>query len=125
MRKEIKQLFPLTPDNFLSHRGTNFARQIPVGFNGFELRELLLHVVRSAKKKSDVGFGQHRRIVERIAGGDDVIVQQLERSDGALFLFRDTKLVIHDAVVLDDEPMTQKSWPAELTQKWGCELLKR
>jgi hypothetical protein len=64
-----------------------------------------------------VRFGQHRRVIEGIAGGDDVVVQQLERGHGALLLFGHAQLVARDEVVLDHQPMVPQRRPGELAQQ--------
>jgi hypothetical protein len=50
-------------------------QQIGVAFHGLKLGELLLHIFRRVDEKTNVGFGQHGGVIERIARADDVIIQ--------------------------------------------------
>src|SRR6266487_3627421 len=52
--------------------------QIRVGLHCFELGKLPLDVVRRAEEEADIGFGEHGGVVERVACGDDMIVEQFE-----------------------------------------------
>ena len=82
-------------------------QQFRVRLDGFELRKFLLHLFRRVDEEADVRLAEHRGVVVGIAGGDDVIVQRLQRGDGFLFLVRLAQLVTGDAVVLDDEPVAE------------------
>lgn len=80
-------------------------------FDGFELREFLLHIVGSVDEKTGVGFEQHSRVVIGIAGGDDVVVQLFQRRDSFSFLVWDTQFIIQDAIVFDDEFVAKERGP--------------
>src|SRR6266446_6937558 len=109
----------------LCHRLSDQFKQIFVTFHRFKLRKLLLHVFGRAEKETHVGFTQHRGIIESVACGEDVIIQQFEGSDGALFLFGDTELIIDDTVFFHDQAMAQQRRPPELAQQRSGELLER
>src|SRR6266540_5386453 len=48
--------------------------QIRIGLDRFELRKLLPDMARRAEQDADVGLLEHRGVVVRVAGGDDVVV---------------------------------------------------
>src|SRR5215471_5128441 len=108
-----------------SHCCINELQQVRVLVHGFELRELLFHIVRCVKEETDVCFDQHGGIIEGIASSDDVIVQQLESGNGFLLLFRNAQLVIDDAIVLNDQAMAEQGGPVQLLHQRRGELLER
>ena len=70
-----------------------------MALNSFELREFLLHIFRRVDEETDIRFAKHGGVVVGIAGGNDVVIQRLQRGDGFLFLIRLAQLVAGDAVV--------------------------
>lgn len=108
-----------------SHRALDQPHQIHVAFHGFELREFALHVFRRVNEETDIRFQQHRCVVVGIAGGDDVVVERLERSHGLLLLVGNAELIARDAVVLHDEPVAEQRGPVEGFHQGLCELLER
>ena len=107
------------------HRPLDELQQFRVGLDGFELRELFFHVVRRAEQKAHVRLDEHGGVVERIAGGNDVIIHPLEGGHGLALLFAEAQLVIHDAVILHHEPVAQQRRPAKLAEQGSGELLER
>src|SRR5674476_1083357 len=76
-------------------------------------------------EKTHVRLAQHRGVVVGNAGGNDVIIQGLQRGDGFLLLVWLAQLIASDAVVLDDEAMAKKRRPVELLHQRLRELFKR
>ena len=105
-------------------RLTDQLHQVGMAFDRRELRELPLHHFRRVEQNADVRLGQHGGVVERIAGGDDVVVEQLQRGHRPLLLFGDAQLVIDDAIVLDHKPVAQQGGPAKLAEQGRGELLE-
>ena len=69
------------------------------------------------EQEAGVGLLQHRRVVERVAGGHHPVVQALEGRHGGLLLLRDPDPVAGDPVLLHDQPVAQERRPAELAQE--------
>ena len=76
--------------------------------------ELFFYGLGRAEEQADVGRGEHGGVVERVTGGDDVVIQAPQRDHGALLLLRDSNLVAQDAVIFDLEAMTEQSRPLQL-----------
>ncbi len=95
-----------------------------MAFDGFELREFPLYILRGMDEETDIGFEQHSGVVVGITGGDDVIIQLFQGGDGFPFLVGDAQLVIYDAVVFDDELVTEERRPIKVAQERGGELLE-
>jgi hypothetical protein len=51
-----------------------------------ELLELLFHVVGSAEEEALMGFDEHGRVVEGVASGNDVVVEEFQAATAALLL---------------------------------------
>ena len=58
-----------------SERSFDELEQLRVRFDGFELREFLLHFFRRMDEKADVSLAEHCGVVVGITGGDNVVVQ--------------------------------------------------
>ena len=58
----------------LSKSFFNCSQQIGVGFKGFELWKLLLNSNRRPKENADIGFREHRCVIEGITSGNDVVL---------------------------------------------------
>src|SRR5260370_4869697 len=90
----VPKFHPSKIPSLSSHHRLNQPHQIHIFFHRFELRELTLHNVRRAEKKSDMRFCEHGSVIKGISRRDDVIIQQLERRHCPLFLFRNPQLII-------------------------------
>ncbi len=90
-----------------------------------ELRKLADDVFRRVKKKTVIRLAEHRGVVERVAGGDDVVVERLEGGDGMSFLVGHAELIAGDAIVRDDEAVAEERGPAHLLDERLGELLER
>src|SRR6266852_3791054 len=95
----------------LSHRLADQSKQVFVTLHCLKLRKLLLHIFWRTEQKTHVSFTQHRRIIESVAGGDYMVIEQFEGSHGSLFLSRDAELVIDDAILFHDQTMAQQRRP--------------
>jgi hypothetical protein len=71
------------------------ATQFGVVHGHRKLRELVDHVLRRVEQDAGVGFGEHRRVVVGIAGGDDLEVEFLEALHRFLLLVRHAQMVVH------------------------------
>ena len=78
---------------------TMLFREVVVGVERGELRELGDHVVRRVEQEPAVGLEQHRRVVVAVAGGDDAVAERVERLDRAALLVGLAEAVVDDAVV--------------------------
>ena len=56
------------------HRGFYGGEEVGVFFVGFELGELFFDGVGGVEEEAGVGFGEHRGVIEGIAGGNDFVV---------------------------------------------------
>lgn len=65
----------------VSQMRTDRGEKVLVLGEGVELRELGDHVVGRSEQETDVGFGEHRGVVVRVAAGDDPVVEPVERLD--------------------------------------------
>lgn len=95
-----------------------------MGVDGGELGELGDHVFGGVDQDAGVGLAEHRGVVERIAGGDDVVVEALEGFDGVALLVGEAELVTGDAVVFDDQAVAEERRPVELADERDGELLE-
>ena len=103
----------------------DLLEKLVVVIDGRELRKLAHDIIGRVEKETVVGLREHRRVVERITGGDDVVVERLERGDGVPFLVRQAELVARDAVIFHDEAMAKKCGSAELLHERIGKLLER
>src|ERR1035437_4281091 len=86
---------------------------------------LSMAMSKRAEQDAFVGFAEHGDVVEGIAPGDDVIIHPLERGHGFALLFPDAQLIVHDVVILDNQPVAQQRWEVELAEQGNGELLER
>ena len=93
--------------------------------DGRELRELIDDALWSMEQETGVGLGQHRRVVVRITGCDDPVVQTVQGLDGASLLVWHPQPVVDDSVVGDDQAMADQGRETELPHQRLTELLER
>ena len=71
--------------------------QFPVGSRDGKLRILLGKVIWRTEEESRMGLAEHSSIVVRIAGGQDMKIEGLERRHRVFFLIRHPHVVIDNA----------------------------
>jgi len=91
--------------------------QIWIGFDRFELRELLLDGLGGTKKDASVCLDEHRRVIERIPGCDHAESEALERRDRGCLLIILAKPVIYDPSILDLEAVAEQRRPVQLAHE--------
>ena len=99
--------------------------QFPVGLCHWKLWELLGKVIRRTEKEPRVGFSQHGGVVVGIAGGQDVKVEQFERSHRIFFLIRHPHVVVDDAAgVIDFQLIAKERRKSQLTHQRVGKLIE-
>jgi hypothetical protein len=112
--------------NFGAFGGAQPHRARPPRPRDRELGELPRNVVGRSKENAPVRFRQHRGVIVRVAGGDDLEVEQLERHDGLALAVADAQAIVGDAPALvDDERVAEKAGVIELGHQRRCELVER
>jgi hypothetical protein len=83
-----------------------------------ELRELADDVLRRMEQDAGMRFAEHRRVVVRIAGGDDGEVHLAEALDGLALLLGHAQVVIDDdAVGIDFQAVAEQRRPGQLAHQ--------